>query len=286
MDTIWGTGLLEWCASRADDPAWVAGWRAVAFLGSSTFFVVLLPWVLATLRPRLGLPFTAAVLGSGLVTEILKHAVARPRLDPADFGAPVLEAADSFGADAFPSGHALMAVVVWGWIAARRPFPRAGWVAGLVVAAIAASRLALLRHDLLDVVAGLAIGGLLLTLLVGWERLWAADLWELPWVEQAGIWLLVGLGVQAAAGLDSTAILAGVLSGAGVGTAWLRGTQKGGAVGWGRRFVRGLVALAGVLAVRQVAPDLHGWMLFGIYAAAGLWVTAVAPRWLGGPIRR
>jgi len=284
MDTIWGTSLLDGFAARAHDAGWVGTWKAVAFLGSSTFFVVLLPLVLATLRARAALPFTIAVLGSGLLTEWLKHAVARPRLDPATFGAPILESADTFGVDAFPSGHALMAVVVWGWTASRRPFPGATWVAGLLVAAIATSRLTLLRHDLLDVGAGLAIGSVaLLALVTGERRL--RELWHLPWVEQAGLWLLLAGIAQAVLGTDATAILAGVLGGAGAGTAWVWGMRRASRVDLTRRLARGALALAGVAAIRWAASDLTGWTLFWTYAGAGFWVAGLVPRGLGGPIR-
>jgi len=286
MESIWGTPLLEWFARHTHSTVWVAGWRGVAFLGSATFFVVLLPLALATLRARTGLHFTAAVLVSGVVTEVLKAAIARPRLDPASFGAGSLEAVGEFGVNAFPSGHVLMAVVVWGWVAAQRPFRGAGWVAGALITLIAASRMALLRHDLLDISAGLGVGALVLVAVRAVERRASEDLWQLPWVEQAGLWTISCGLVQWSVGMASTAVLTGVLAGAGVGTSLLAAKRAGSEVGLTRRWVRGILALGGVLVARQLASGpMPEWGLFGVYAAAGLWVALVVPGFLGGAIR-
>lgn len=112
----------------------------------------------------------ALVLGAAGLTMTLKAAFALPRPPTAAVAPagpvpaplhPVYEwaaTADGFG---FPSGHTVTAVVLWGgfaWaldVGSRRQ--RAA-VAGVAVALVAVSRLALGVHYLVDVVAGLLVG--------------------------------------------------------------------------------------------------------------------------------
>ena len=108
----------------------------------------------------------AAVLGpvgGEILNQAGKHLAGRAR-------PPAMDALASADGYAFPSGHAVLAAagwftITWVWTAphgggsgrARRP-PALASAAGLVVAAVAASRVVLGVHWLSDVIAGSGIG--------------------------------------------------------------------------------------------------------------------------------
>jgi membrane-associated phospholipid phosphatase len=116
----------------------------------------------------------ALALGAFGLTLALKHAFALPR--------PPGAAADGYG---FPSGHAIGATVVYGGLAAlygddRVPWPRAfrpSVVAAALIFVVAASRVVIGVHYLVDVVAGVAVGAAYLAVALGWRsgRVGAAD---------------------------------------------------------------------------------------------------------------
>lgn len=286
MQDVVGRQLLEDLAARAGDPVWHGAWQAIAFLGTADFFAVLLPLLFAWAPMRWALRVALAFAVSAATSEALKAAVGRARIDPADFGLAALEDPGAYDSAAFPSGHTLMAVVLWGTIAWRSGSTAIRMGCGLLVAAIAFSRLALLRHDLLDVAGGLVIGGVVLTAIVLADRAWSTALAGLPRVDRATLWFLVPLVAQMTIGLEVTGVVLGVGAGLGVGA------FAGG--GWRRRTTRpplGLAALRAVLAVvgvviaRAIAEPGDGFdplVLFAIYAAAAAWVAGVVPALAGG----
>jgi hypothetical protein len=108
-------------------------------------------------RRRVGFVFAAAFVALG-VTLALKSAFALPR--------PPGALEDGYG---FPSGHALGSTVVWGTAAlvldvGRRRTRLA--VAGLVIPAVALSRVVIGVHYLVDVVVGVTLGVLVVALVV------------------------------------------------------------------------------------------------------------------------
>lgn len=118
--------------------------------------------VVETLKPLFGLPRPA---GATAVPEagILPEAV-RPLYHWMAVG-------DGFG---FPSGHATAAAGVYGAAAAVGDYRSREWrvgAAGVVVAAVALSRVVLGVHFLVDVVAGVVVGAGIL-LLVGYAGRW------------------------------------------------------------------------------------------------------------------
>lgn len=287
MDGVYGVELLRWAAGHAAEPGWVRGWQGIAALGAPIFFSVALPLLHALAPAHQALRLTLAFALSGAVSEWIKDEVGRPRLDPSDFGLPgALEPLNAFGSAAFPSGHVLMAVVLWGSIAlhTRSHAVRVG--CGLLVLLIGASRIVLLRHDLLDVGGGLVIGGALLALLVGAERAWGFSLAALPRVERAGLWVLAAVGLQVLIGLEVSAVVLGVAAGLGAGATLAAGqSARDRGPGAARGIVRAVLGLAGVALVRVWAEPGQGWgpaLLFAVYAAAAVWVAGVVPLFTGG----
>jgi undecaprenyl-diphosphatase len=102
----------------------------------------------------------ASVIGGVLISQAMKWAFARPRPDLVPHGAEVFSAS-------FPSGHSMMAAVVYltlGALLARTQSDRAVKayvlaVAVLLAALVGASRVYLGVHWPTDVLAGWALGG-------------------------------------------------------------------------------------------------------------------------------
>lgn len=102
--------------------------------------------------------YWAAAVGFGqLVATMIKLVLQRPR--------PVTAQYDGLSTYAFPSGHATMSMVVYGFlavlVASQFPTPRrwlAYALAALLISAIAVSRLYLGAHWLSDVLGGLSLG--------------------------------------------------------------------------------------------------------------------------------
>ena len=116
-----------------------------------------LAWLLWRREWRDAKYWLAAVVFGELVVATIKAALHFPR--PDGFAA----AATSYS---FPSGHASMSTVIYGFLAVLiAPALRAGWrwlpyaAAALLVGAIAFSRLYLGAHWLADVLAGVGLGG-------------------------------------------------------------------------------------------------------------------------------
>jgi undecaprenyl-diphosphatase len=105
---------------------------------------------------RAGLEALAAFIASGLLTQVVKHLVGRPRprllAEAVQHFGPTLAS----GLDSFPSGHVASAVAAALVLAIR--FPRATPLFMLGAAFISASRLFSGSHYPVDVLAGVFLG--------------------------------------------------------------------------------------------------------------------------------
>lgn len=158
--------------------AWATGlMKGVTWLGSNA---VLIPLVVALgayvlLRKkdvRAVVLLVAALAGANAWYHVVKPLVARDR-------PPESLHLIHVSGYAFPSGHAAAAIAVWGAVAAvlsaGRPAKMKGaiWIcAGLVATLVAFSRVYLGVHWWTDVVAGLALGGAWLCVLLVVSMLW------------------------------------------------------------------------------------------------------------------
>lgn len=135
-----------------------AFWLAVTTLGRDEVFIVVLALYTWLLRPTGGRDLGMAFAASYLVNTALKYGLNEPRPFTADPSVASETARATAGGPGLPSGHAQMAATLWGGIAAQ--LGRTGvWIAaGILIALIAVSRLALNVHYVQDVVVGLLLG--------------------------------------------------------------------------------------------------------------------------------
>jgi membrane protein DedA with SNARE-associated domain/membrane-associated phospholipid phosphatase len=122
---------------------------------------------------RSGARLAAALLGSVLLYDFVKPAVARPR-------PPAHMWIGSYSGWSFPSGHATQAIAFYGMVAfllsaSRSPRARALiWTAsGLITLVVGASRVYLAAHWLTDVLGGFALGATWTAVIIA-VTLWAA----------------------------------------------------------------------------------------------------------------
>ena len=141
----------------------------------STFWLTVVPVAMGIwqgLRGRLGVGLACLIAGAanGLAIRALKRYFARVRPDH-------LEAIISESSFSYPSGHSAGSLLVYGllaWLITRDLPPRMRvpvfFIALLLVAAIASTRVLLQVHYVTDVIGGALLGSSLLALTVVWIR--------------------------------------------------------------------------------------------------------------------
>ncbi len=311
MDLLWVVALQslgDWL---------VAPMKFFSFLGSETFFILVLPALYWSLDAALGIRVGVMLLLSGGLNDLFKLAFHSPRPYWVSAEVQAHAAETSFG---LPSGHAQISVGVWGVVAAYSRRRLAWLAAGLLMLLIGLSRAFLGVHFFTDVVVGWLLGVILLgTLLHAWQPVadWAgkqsfarqmlfAFLGSLvivlleafflsAWQEQVGLTLSSWRAMAARAGaetlpqpltLNSALTNAGTLFGLLAGVAWIRlrgGWQAAGPL-W-KRALRYLVGLIGVIllwyglgAVFPRGESLLPYLLRYVrYALLGFWVSGGAP---------
>jgi membrane-associated phospholipid phosphatase len=172
METILNLGIT-WNIFLQNLGSWLkAPMEIFSFFGTEYFFLMLLPALYWCIEANTGLRVGIILLLSTSVNDALKMAFHGPR--PYWISTDVIGYASetSFGV---PSGHAQIAVGVWGMLAAsiRKWW---GWlIAILIILLIGISRLYLGVHFPHDVILGWLIGALLLWLVL---RFWKpATVW-------------------------------------------------------------------------------------------------------------
>lgn len=260
-------------------PGWVDVVAAgVTQLGSVPVLGVILAaryWLGARREGAVGL---AALVAAHALTTAVKAVLALPRPPSVEW----LVAAGGYG---FPSGHALTATVVWGYLAVtlgrgERRTRRVG--AAILVVAIALSRVVLGVHYVVDVVAGVATGLVLLAVLLRWARGsplrafgLAGTLAAVAALVAAGptTALLLGVGIGAGATWRGIEIPASgprgrgvaAMVGLGIGSAALLAAVYVAVASPALAFVAGGIVGAGVVG----APALPGWLVVATGSAAG-----------------
>ncbi len=256
---------------------WAGGYQAAEIfsaLGDPLFFMVLLPLVYWLLDKRAGRTLALAFALAVYVNWTLKLLIGAPR--PFEVDSRILRLVEDAG-PGLPSGHAQLAVVVWGYLAWHfRRWWLTALCAGLLVV-IPLARFYLGLHFLADLAAGYGIGAMLLALTVWLEPCIAR--WTLP--QQAGAWAGVSLSLL---GLNRyfqhalLAVAAGMFMGAGAGfmleARWVRAPSP---TTW---YARGLCYGLGVGGLFLLSHTLPG-STYLVYTMIGLWVAVWWPAlWL------
>jgi undecaprenyl-diphosphatase len=153
-----------------DWPDWLrTPFLAVSFIGQPVSLIIfaVLTALLALHTPQIVWALAAA-LGAMLINTTLKHFVHRTRPDTMYVSKMYFKSAS------FPSGHAFGGIVVFGLLAyIAATYIAAPWGAaaaafiGLLIVSIGISRVYLGAHYPTDVLAGWALGGLFLWIIIG-----------------------------------------------------------------------------------------------------------------------
>ena len=284
--------------------------KVVTMLGDEIFFILVMPAIYWCVDAIAGLRVGAMLLLSGTFNNFFKLLIRGPR--PywiSDKVVPVVHES-SFG---IPSGHAMNAASVWGWLAVEAKERWASLVSILVIFLIGFSRLVMGVHFLTDVMLGWVLGGLLvLAFLLTQKRIgqWLDTLdyrahiglafassmlmimlvltarnlyveWQMPqaWLARAGE--VDPLSINGALTMAGTWF--GMFGGFAL-LRKLRGVLDSRGIGW-KRLARFIIGLIGVLAIYlglgQLFPseaDLISYILRYVrYGLIGLWVSMLAP---------
>jgi membrane-associated phospholipid phosphatase len=256
--------------------------KGVTFLGDEEFYLLLFPLLFWCLDTKFGAKLVYVLLISGAINYGLKDLFTQPRPFVLQPGINLVEAT-GYG---LPSGHSQSAVVIWGTLALRIKKAWIWIVAVSLMLLIGVSRIYLGVHFPTDVLAGWAIGAVLLSLVV----------WVVPGIiRRAGrISLILSLilisGVTAAVlGLNPSKDLVSVAAifwGFSHGLLFLSRFFSLSCSGtWGKRIARYpiglLVTLALYLGLKALFPEegdkLYLLFRFIRYALLGLWIGLGAP---------
>ena len=258
--------------------------RAITFLGDQYAFLVLVVCLCWCVDKRYGLRTALLLLFSACVNGGLKEVLQIPR--PSLVSSVVQPKVTALGY-AFPSGHAQLAATLWPWLARTL---RNRWMtlaAVGLVPLIAFSRVYLGVHYPQDVLAGMAVG-LVLVYLYSWlqPRLEAWTATRILILQLAGAIVLPLVMILP---LRTDDALAGALGVAGLGIGYLlerRWIDFRGSPGFLRSLGRvavGLVVLAGIFLGLKAAfpsegtPSLVQTLLALRFACVGLATTLVIP---------
>ena len=285
MEAIWQWGInLIIVIQQGHGPLLDSIFRVITFTGDEQFYLLLFPLILWCIDYSFGAVLAIFFLISNSINIFLKELLQHPR--PFDLNPDLkLSEAEGYG---LPSGHAQLAVTVWGAIAVR---VRKIWfwiLAIILVLLIGFSRIYLGVHFPTDVLVGWVIGCILLALYIV-----ARSPLE-KWLSGLNLWLqllmamvvplLLLLFSQSAEALTS----AGTLFGAAVGLVFARRYVSFSVRGpwWHRavRFIIGFIVLLAIYLGLKAAFPPGGTVVGDIfrflrYSLVGGWLVIGAP-WL------
>ena len=284
--------------------------RVITFIGDEEFYVLMLPIFYWCFGQKMGIRIGIMLLLSNGFNTFFKFLFRTPR--PAwisDTVSPYVHET-SFG---LPSGHAMNAAAVWGWLAVEVKKRWFTIVMLVLIFLIGFSRLVLGVHLLGDVLLGWLIGGLLVWALsallkpvgtffnaqsfggkLGLVALSSVGLMLLAFIARwiVGPWTMDPEWMARAGdinpyGMDGTFTLGGTWFGFLAGYVILlekKGSFLAGEGGW-LRLVRFLVGVVGVFilyfGLGQVFPREADVLSFSLrflrYALIGLWIAWISP---------
>ncbi len=284
--------------------------KIITMLGDEIFFILVMPAIYWCIDAAMGVRVGAMLMLSGTFNSFFKILLRGPR--PywiSDQVKPGVHET-SFG---IPSGHAMNAASIWGWLAyeIRKRWTTIFFL--LIIFLIGFSRLVMGAHFLTDVLLGWLLGGILVLVfalcykrVLAWIKKYNTGMRILLAFVTSLVIILLSLGARAInpgwtmpadwaarAGevhplsLNGATTMAGVWFGFLTGFAWLLKAKgmldsKG---YWWKRLLRLAIGLAGVMvlylglgAIFPDEPELLGLVLRYIrYGLIGFWVAMGAP---------
>lgn len=277
----WGIQVVLWFQQFS--PACDIPFKALTFLGDETFYLLFMPLVYWCIDRRTGARLLFLLLFSAYLNETAKALAGQPR--PFAYDQRVRPISHAVGGG-MPSGHTQHAVVIWGYLAARRGGIISWLIAGFLIIGIPLSRVYLGVHFPTDLVGGYVLGVLILLLF-----LWLSPAVE-DWLANIGfsqqlmisvfapllLILLNPAGGQNVLSMAST--LMGVCSGFVLERRFVRFSCNG--IWWKKtiRYLLGVAVLFGLWAgLKAVFNGLEpsGLFRFMRYSLVGLWGAAGAP---------
>jgi membrane-associated phospholipid phosphatase len=251
-----------------------------SFLGNDEFYMLFFGILIWCVSKQLGFWTAAVLLVSGVVSGTVKDWTALER--------PAIDWKKQLESYAFPSGHTLTAVTVWGYMAVR--LKKTGfWIWALVaMVMIALSRIVLGFHYLGDILGGFAMGIPVLLFLV-WisalfvEKGWAAK-FSAPLIAALCAVIPVVLTVLAPSG-DMPKLM-GLFAGASLGYfVEIRKVRAATSARWYFQVIKAVIGAAVLFGIvmglsKVLASDnaaLQVWLRFIRYGLGGVWVTLLAP---------
>ena len=250
------------------------------YLGEDEFYMIFFGIIIWCINKSIGFWSAAVLLISGLVSGVTKDifALARPLMD----GKPLLESY------AFPSGHTLTAVTVWGYLGIR--IKKSGFWAWVLVVMVLTpfSRIILGYHYPGDILGGYAMGIPLLLLIVWLSSVFMEKGWGQKFSRPLllALCLAVPIALTALAPESDMPKLMGLLAGAAAG--YIIEGDKVRFVprtSWGFQILKAVIGLAVLFGIviglkpllTADTAALNAALYFIRYGLVGIWVTLLAP---------
>ena len=146
---------MEWVNSIRG-PNLTILFQYITWLGYKDFLFLFVPFCYWFFDRKIFSTFTLFVFISALINSFLKDLFQDPRPESIEIIDPFLMSLDpSYG---FPSGHAQLAVVIWGFILLRSKNNFIKILCLFLIASISFSRIYLGVHDIADVISGIIFG--------------------------------------------------------------------------------------------------------------------------------
>jgi membrane-associated phospholipid phosphatase len=271
--------IIQWLQSFSS-PAADVFWGALSQMNTETFMVLLMTLIFWCVDARSGWLLANLYLASVVVHDSLKLVtnVSRPSADDVR----VLHVETAFGSS-MPSGHAQDATVFWGYVAWRL---RRRWVtalAAVMILLVAISRVYLGLHWPADVVAGIAVGAVILAAGIALSRRWLAGRsWDMALPARVLLVAIPAL-VFVLVPRELIPMATGFAAGVNLGVLWLW-PRTGGAfpvrVGLPAQALKLLIGWGGLMllrvALKALLPETE-LADFMRYVTLGLWAGWVAP---------
>ncbi len=276
-------GAIESLVSfQSERPAVEVFFQSFTFLGDNEFYLLALPVLLWCFDKKLGFWTAAVLLLSGAWTHALKDFFALAR--------PAVEGVDLPASHSFPSGHTLMTIAFWGYLAVMVK-SRAFWIwTAVVIAMVGLSRMILGYHFARDIMGGWVFGFLFLAFIFWWgkrpfvEKNSAEPNAALSWLLPLQVVLGAGIPLFLAFTLTGSQVpvIFGLLAGAAPGYAleerFINHEPK---AAWSKQLLKIALGLGGLLAIVAGLGGLlppHPLPLFILrFALGGFWITFLAP---------